>query len=298
MNATKRYFYGYVAVIFSMIFWGVSFVWTKELLNAKLPVFFILLVRLFVSSLILFSFFSLTRKLDRVHRKDFPLFFLLALCEPFLYFLGENFSMKYVDASFASIMIAILPMATSFALRIFNEEKFKWNLIVGVVVSIIGILLMGMNEHFVFSASIEGVLLLVLAVVSGAGYSVVLSRLVYEYGPVTITTYQNIIGTLLFLPCFLFFDMNKVHDIVWSWRIISDLLFLAVLCSSGAFILYSYSAKKLSIAKASVFTNAIPVVTIVFAVLLGQETFTVMKTTGIVIVVSGLIISQIKIKNI
>ena len=92
--------------------------------------------------------------------------------------------------------------------------------------------------------------------------------------------------------------MNKVHDIVWSWRIISDLLFLAVLCSSGAFILYSYSAKKLSIAKASVFTNAIPVVTIVFAVLLGQETFTVMKTTGIVIVVSGLIISQIKIKNI
>ncbi len=297
MNA-KRYLYGYVAVIFSMIFWGVSFVWTKELLNAKLPVFLILLVRLFVSSLILFSFFLLTGKLDRVRRKDFPLFFLLALCEPFLYFLGENFSMKYVDASFASIMIATLPMATSFALRIFNNEKFKWNLVAGVVISIIGILLMGMNENFVFSASKEGVLLLVLAVVSGAGYSVVLSRLVYEYGPVTITTYQNIIGTLLFLPCFLLFDLNKFNDVVWSWKIISDLLFLAVFCSSGAFILYSYSAKQLSIAKASVFTNAIPVVTIIFAVLFGQETFTVMKTVGIMIVISGLIISQIKIKKV
>ena len=44
--------------------------------------------------------------------------------------------------------------------------------------------------------------------------------------------------------------------------------------------------------KVSVFTNAIPVVTIVFAVLLGQEVLTWNKVLGILIVVGGLLFSQ------
>ena len=38
----KQSFYGYLAVIFSMIFWGISFVWTKQLLDSSFPVFFYL----------------------------------------------------------------------------------------------------------------------------------------------------------------------------------------------------------------------------------------------------------------
>lgn len=44
--------------------------------------------------------------------------------------------------------------------------------------------------------------------------------------------------------------------------------------------------------KVSVFTNAIPVVTIIFAVSMGQETLTWPKAAGILIVVGGLVLSQ------
>ena len=292
MRGNKRTIYGYVAVIFSMLFWGISFVWTKQLLAASFPVFFILFVRLTISALVLFSFFALTGKLEKVKRKDLPSFIALAFFEPFMYFIGENFSMLFVDASFASIMIATLPVVTPIALWLFNGDKIRGNLIIGVFLSVVGICLMSMKSDMSFSIDIRGVLLLLLAVFSAAGYSVMLSRLISSYGPVTITSYQNLIGAVFFLPCFLLFDLKALPYVQWSHTTVVSLLLLALLCSSGAFILYGYGAKLISMMKVSVFTNAIPVVTIIFAVSMGQETLTWTKAAGILIVVGGLVLSQ------
>ncbi len=200
--------------------------------------------------------------------------------------------MQYVDASFAAIMIALLPIVNPLALYVFNKEKIGWNLLVGVVVSIIGITIMSINPNGQIQISWQGVLLLLLAVFAGAGYSVILCKLINKYSPITITTYQNIIGILYFLPCLLIFDIEKLNSINFTTNSILSLILLAVFCSSGAFMLYSYGAKVISVIKVSVFTNAIPVVTIIAAVILGQEAFTLPKILGIVIVVIGLLFSQ------
>lgn len=282
----------YIAIIFSMIFWGISFVWTKELLNNNFPVFLILTIRLSISAILMLITFSLIKKLEKIQKEDIFKFILLAFFEPFLYFIGENFSMQYVDASFAAIMIALLPIASPLALFIFNKEKIGWNLLVGVVISIIGITIMSINPEGQIQISWEGVLLLLLAVFAGAGYSVILSKLIHKYNPFTITTYQNVLGIFYFLPCLLIFDLGKISSITWSFNSITSLILLAVFCSSGAFMLYSYGAKIISVIKVSVFTNAIPVVTIIAAVILGQEAFSIPKILGIVIVVMGLLFSQ------
>ena len=282
----------YIAIIFSMIFWGISFVWTKELLNNNFPVFLILTIRLSISAILMLITFSLIKKLEKIQKEDIFKFILLAFFEPFLYFIGENFSMQYVDASFAAIMIALLPIASPLALFIFNKEKIGWNLLVGVVISIIGITIMSINPEGQIQISWEGVLLLLLAVFAGAGYSVILSKLIHKYNPFTITTYQNVLGIFYFLPCLLIFDLEKISSITWSFNSITSLILLAVFCSSGAFMLYSYGAKIISVIKVSVFTNAIPVVTIIAAVILGQEAFSLPKILGIVIVVMGLLFSQ------
>ena len=212
-TSNNRKISAYIAIIFSMIFWGISFVWTKELLNANFPVFLILTIRLAISSLLMFVTFSLLHKLEKIQKSDISKFLLLSFFEPFLYFIGENFSMQYVDASFAAIMIALLPIVNPLALYVFNKEKIGWNLLVGVVVSIIGITIMSINPNGQIQISWQGVLLLLLAVFAGAGYSVILCKLINKYSPITITTYQNIIGILYFLPCLLIFDIEKLNSI-------------------------------------------------------------------------------------
>jgi drug/metabolite transporter (DMT)-like permease len=288
----QRTLIAYIAIILSMIFWGISFVWTKELLNANFPVFLILTTRLLISSILMFTTFFLLHKLEKIQKKDIYKFLLLAFFEPFLYFVGENFSMHYVDASFAAIMIALLPIVNPIALYIFNKEKIGWNLLFGVIISIVGITIMSINPEGQITISWQGVLLLLLAVFAGAGYTIILSRLIHKYSPITITTYQNIIGIFYFLPCLLIFDLGKITSVAWSTEAIISLILLAVFCSSGAFMLYSYGAKIISVLKVSVFTNAIPVVTIIVAVILGQEQFSIPKILGIVIVVLGLLLTQ------
>jgi drug/metabolite transporter (DMT)-like permease len=297
MQSNRKSIIAYVSIIFSMIFWGISFVWTKELLNANFPVFLILTIRLAIASLLIFSVFKLMGKLERIEKTDLPKFFLLALFEPFLYFIGENFSMHFVDASFAAIMIALLPIVNPIALHIFNKDKIGWNLLFGAVISVIGIMIMSTNPEGEIKISWQGTLLLLLAVFAGSGYSVILSRLINKYNPITITTTQNIVGILYFLPCLLIFDLDKISSVVWTKDAILSLVFLAIFCSAGAFMLYSYSAKLLSVIKVSIFTNAIPVVTIIVAIILGQELFSFLKVLGILIVVSGLLLSQFGFKK-
>lgn len=294
MDQNKKALSGYIAIFFSMLFWGCSFVWTKQLLNAGFPVFTIIFLRLTIASAIFVTMFKAMSKLEKIRKGDWKKFLLLALCEPFFYFIGEEFGLANTSASFAAVIIALIPIVVSVTMYFVENEKLSWKLLVGTVISILGIALMtfGANSNVLFN--MRGLLWLLLALAAAGGYSVYLSRLVQEYSPVTITTYQNMLAIPFYLPFVCIFDLQSWGCIVWSGNALLDLLCLAVLCSAGAYTLYSYAAKHIGITRLSVFTNAIPLVTILVAALLGQENFTLQKFIGIVIVVAGVVISQIK----
>ena len=291
----KNILYGYIAICIATILWGVSFVWTKELLNNGFPVFTIVTFRIIVASIFLFFIFSIGHRLEKIKKKDIKVFLVLAFFEPFLYFIGEDFGLKYVDASFAAIIIALIPIVTTFTLHFFFKDKLKWELLIGAVISVTGIVLMSLNKTNTFAYSVKGLLLLLMAVITAAGYSVILQKLLKSYGPVTITTYQNIFAIIFYIPMFFIFDSKEFFHLTWNFTTISNLLCLAILCSAIAYALYSYSAKVISVMKVSVFTNIIPIITIIFSGLIGQEVISVRKVVGIVIVVFGVILSQMNL---
>lgn len=285
---------GYIAIMFSMLFWGISFVWTKQLLNADFPVFTIVLFRLLIASVIFVTIFKWRGMLEKIRRGDGRWFLLLAVFEPFLYFIGEDFGLKYVDASFASVMIALIPIVVSVTMYFCEHEPLSWRLLVGTVVSIFGIGMMTFNASSSLVFSWKGFSLLLVALFAAGGYSVLLVRLLKDYGPVTVTTYQNLMAIPLYLPFVCVFDLRHWGAIQWSVSSVFNLVCLAVFCSACAYMLYSYAAKQISITKLSVFTNAIPIVTILIASMLGLEVFTIQKFVGIVIVVAGVLFSQMK----
>lgn len=285
---------GYLAISLSMLFWGCSFVWTKQLLNAGFPVFTIVFFRLLIASAIFVTMFKVMGKLEKIQKGDWKKFLLLALCEPFLYFIGEEFGLAHTSASFASVIIALIPIIVSVTMYFVEGEKLSWKLLAGTVISIIGIAIMtfGPNSNVMFN--MRGLMWLFLALAAAGGYSVYLSRLVNDYSPVTVTTYQNLLAMPFYLPFVCIFDLRHWGSISWSGSALLNLVCLAVLCSAGAYTLYSYSAKRIGITRLTVFTNAIPIVTIIVAALLGQEAFTLQKFIGIVIVVFGVIFSQMR----
>jgi drug/metabolite transporter (DMT)-like permease len=149
------------------------------------------------------------------------------------------------------------------------------------------------NKNGALTLNIKGFSLLVLAVFSASGYNLTLSRLVGKYGPVFIVNVQNTIGAILFLPVFLIFNFKDFVNSPFTLNSFIPIIELSVFASCGAFILFAYSVRNMGITKANVFTYFIPIFTAFFSFFILGDKLTLQNIIGMIIVVSGLIMSQI-----
>ena len=288
---------GYVAIMFAMLFWGLSFVWIKHLLNNNFPVFTIVFIRLVLASAVFMTLLKCQKKLQKIARADYKDFFLLAFFEPFLYFIGEDFGLQQVDASFAAVIIALIPIVISITMYFYEHAPIRWEFVVGTVISVVGVLMLTMSANGHIDFNMKGTLLLGVAVLAASGYSVQLTRLLKKYNPATVTTWQNFIAIPMFLPFVLIFDVKHWGTLTWDASAVFSLVCLALLCSAGAYMLYSYSVKQLTVTKTSIFTNLIPIVTLLAAAAIGQEIFTQTKFWGILVIVAGVTFSQMTVRS-
>jgi drug/metabolite transporter (DMT)-like permease len=288
----NRNFKVYGGVVLAMIFWSFSFIWFKEANKTFHPIT-IVFIRLVFSIILLTVYLILTKNFMKIRKKDRRLFLMLALFEPFFYFLGESFGLTYVSATVCSVLISTIPVfATIGAWLIFKERLKKINY-AGIILSFIGVLVFILNSDGSLTFNIRGLGLLVLAVFSAVGYNLTLSRLVGHYSPVYIVSVQNVIGAILFLPLFIILDFSHFINTPFNFHMFRPILQLAVFASCGAFILFAYSVKKMGITKANVFSNCIPVLTAVFSFMILGEKLTVQNIAGMAIVLTGLFMSQL-----
>lgn len=248
-------------------------------------------LRLFISSVLLFVVAWLTNNL-KINKNHFKLFFVAALFEPFLYFVGESFGMKMVSSVTAAVIISTIPVFSPIIISFFYAERLSVLNIIGIVVSFTGVGLVILNGGLHMEASVTGVLLMFLAVLSAIGYAISLKQLVPLYKPLTIIVVQNSIGAILFAPFFLIFELKSFIS-GFSVEAMVPVMNLAIFASSLAFILFAYSVNVIGVSKANTFTNLIPVLTSIFSYFMLNEKFTTIKIIGIIIVVCGLFLSQV-----
>jgi len=274
-----------------MIFWSFSFIWFK-VANKTFPPITIVFIRLLFSVILLTTYLIITKSFMKIRKGDLKLFLMLALFEPFFYFLGESFGLTYVSATVCSVLISTIPVFATIGAWLLFKEKLKVINYAGIIFSFIGVLVFILNKDGSISYNIKGLGLLLFAVISAVGYNLTLSRLVGNYSPVYIVNVQNLIGATLFLPLFIIFDFNHFINTPFTFNMFLPVLELAAFASCGAFILFAYSVRIIGILKANVFTNCIPIFTALFSFILLGDKLTVQNIIGMVIVIAGLFMSQ------
>jgi len=289
----QKSYLAYASVIIAMIFWSFTFVWYKVVYQYYNPITTVLL-RLIISSIFLLLLTYPLKRLQKLKIKDFKYFALVTFYQPFLYFIGESYGVQLVSSTLAAVIIATIPLFTVIISTIFYKEKITKMNIAGIIFSIIGVSLVIFNKNENIAASPIGISMLFLAVLAGIGYSIVIKKLSDKYNSVSIVTYHNILGILYFIPLFFILDFKEFSQTGFSNDAWIPLLKLAIFGSSFAFIFFTFSIKKLGITKANAFTNMIPVFTAIFAFYVLDETLNLIKITGIIIVIAGLFLSQIK----
>ncbi len=289
--------YIYILVLLAVTFWGLSYVWTKMAFEYYQPIT-VMLIRLAISSVLLAIIFKIKKWGQKVERSDYKAFVILSFFSPFCYFIGENFGVYHVSPTVAAVIIATIPVFSPLLAYIAFREKVSPLNIVGFIVSFFGVMVMVLDADFRFTASPIGIFFLFFAVLSALINVIFLKKLAAKYSSFTIILVQNILGALFFLPVFLFMDFREFIHIRPSWEAIGALVALAVFGSTLAFMFFTSGVRTLGIARTSIFTNLIPVVTAITSFLFLKEIIDLSKIIGMMIVIAGLLMTQVtKLRN-
>ena len=289
----------YIASIFAITLWGMSYIWTDKLIALNIPIFYFVFVRILLAGLVLFLFNSAYGRIKRIQRKDVPKFLLLAFFEPFIYFICETYGLKVTGSpTLSAMIIATIPIFSIGAGMIFFKEKVNFVNIIGISLSLVGIVMVAMAKGELGENFIWGIILLLIAVISEVGHASITKSLAGNYSSQIIVMYQFLIGAVYLFPLFIWKGVGEFNaQTYFSPEVWYPLICLAVLCSSLAFSLWVSTIKNLGVAKSSIFSALIPVAAAIIAWVLGHEYLNSRQWIGIVVSSIGVILSQYTAKR-
>lgn len=289
----------YISSTVAIILWGMSYIWTDKLIAQGIPVFYFVFVRILLAGLILFLFNTAYGRIKRIQRQDLPKFLLLALCEPFIYFLCETYGLKLTGSpTLSAMVVATIPIFSIGAGILFFKEKVSAVNIFGILMSLVGIVMVAMAKGEVGDKVAWGIIFLIIAVFSEVGHASFTKSLSGNYSSQVIVMYQFLIGSVYLLPLFIWKGVKDFDaSVYFSAEVMYPIVCLAILCSSLAFSLWVGTIKSLGVAKSSIFSALIPVVAALIAWILGHEIMNARQWTGIAISSVGVILSQFTVKK-
>ena len=280
----------HVLAIVVILAWGVSFPFTKILLNAGITPTEIFVYRSAVAyvGLLIFSRF----KIKAWGWKDELLAVLCGLTGGAMYFILQNEALKLTLLSDVVVVVAINPLLTTILAAIFlKEEHFSFKILLGSALAFAGVAVVTFQNGFAWGDGLMGNVLAFLAALSWAVYSVLLKRMQGRFSTLDITRKVMIYGMMCAIPLMFFEPMSPFSTILRP-DLLSNLLFLALVCSMAAFFLWNVVIKKIGTIKASNYLYLDPVVSIVAGVILIQEPVGLVAMLGCALVLLGVIIVE------
>lgn len=288
----------YIIAIVSIMFWGMSYIWANELIDLGIPVEYFIPIRCLIAGLILLIINLAYRVPLRIRKEDGVMLFLLAMCEPFIYFFCETYGIKLTESpTLSALIIASTPIVAALAGRVFFKEKMGLINIIGILVCVGGLTMVGGGKGKVGTYFIFGIVVLLIAVFAEVGHASCTKALSERhYPPTVIVMYQFLIGTAYFIPLFLTRGVESFDPALYlSWKCFRPILFLSVLCSSLCFSLWVFAIKRMGVSGSSVFLAMIPVATAIWGIILGDnEHLHLLQWIGLAVSIGGLLLAQKK----
>lgn len=277
---------GIPAVLLSVLFWGISFVSTKVILN-DLPPVSIAFFRQFVALVPLIVLMILNKESFRLKKGELFTFIIATLFGIVLYFFFENRGLTMTTASNASMLVAAIPVFALVVESVTKRKRMELASLLCIIASILGVYFVifegGLPDFS--SKSFIGNLLVLGAMISWIVYTFLSKSLGEKYSSLKMTTIQTIFSIPLFTPL--------IIGEIPLWKMpspasIGNLIFLGVFCSALAYVFYLFGLKALGPVLPSALLNLIPVVTILTGSIFLSEKMSFLQMIGSVLIIGSL----------
>jgi drug/metabolite transporter (DMT)-like permease len=220
----------------------------------------------------------------------------LILFVGFLFFLNimaANYGLVTINAGEASFILNLIPLLTAGLAVIFLKEKLSTRFLVGLIVSFFGVSLIALSNSSGPTFNL-GIAFLLIAAITFALFQITQKRLLTDHSPAEVTCFAIWGATVLFLPfgCTL---PDSIADASIAGTL--SAVYLGVLPSSIAYIIWFTALKKIPVSRAAAFFYFSPVFTIIIGYFWLKEIPGLVSVGGGVLIIAGVIIANMEIKN-
>ncbi len=279
----------YIIAVAVITVWSTTFVSTKLLLRTLSPeeIMFYRHVLAYLSLLAAYPHF---------HRsggwREELLFMGAGIFGSTLYFLTENYALKFSTATNVGLLLATTPMLTAIVARFLTKgEPFNRQLGAGFCIAFLGVALVIFNGHFVLQLHPAGDILALAAGLSWALYSTMVKKIGTRYNGMYITRKIFFYAIVTMLPVLAFGDFRFEFTRLANPTVYLNLVFLGVVASSLCFLIWSKIIWKIGPVAVNNFIYLMPFITMLAAWLLLGEQLTPIAVFGGVVILAGVWVS-------
>lgn len=286
----KSYSRAIAAAIATQVFWGLSFLASSIGQEVSSP-FVLMSYRFDIAIIVLTVPVLLGRQRLSLRGKNIKPLLLLGSMEPCLYFIGEQYGLKYSSSAFSGIMIAVIPIVTLVMAAVFLKEKPSGKQWLFSALSIAGIVIITLAENSGGSISLRGVALLSLAVVTGSAYSVVSCGLSGKFSVFERTYFMQMMGAVFFTTLALTENGGSIAAVLApaaDTRFLLSALYLALGASVAGYSLFNYAVSHAPMANVIIFQNLTTIVSVAAGMFILGESLTPVSLGAMLVVLAGI----------
>lgn len=302
LNWKKNKLTGHLGALITVLCWGCSFIATKVLMDeggltpVEVYVYRFAIAYILVWGMTFRQVFakSLTDELQLA---------LCGVCAGTLYFLTENYALMYTTTGNVSLLSSISPIFIAILMAIVYKQKMSRGEVGGSALAFTGVALVIFSESIAKGLGFEihplGDLLAITCAVSWAIYSIVIKRLIPLYSSFFISRKLFFYGVITAIPLMLMQPEPLHLDVIFDFshpKFLLNLLFLAVMCSMMAYLLWNESMKTIGSVATNNYLYLQPPITMVAGFLLLGEHIYLFGYIGCALTILGLVVAD-KIKT-
>jgi len=214
---------------------------------------------------------------------------VLGLVQPVIYFLCESYGISLTNSTFSGVIIALSPIV-GLALGAMFLREYPTKAQVGFsFLSIAGVILMTLQQTSDGVVKPLGVLLLVMAVLSGTSYNL-LSRKASHFSALEQTYVMMFIAAVCFTALAVWdcrTDLSLLLAPLSSLPFMTSVLYLSVFSSNIAFLSLNYANSMLPVARVTSFCNLTTVISLFAGVIFLHEPFGWVSLLASIVIIIG-----------
>ncbi len=287
-------------LVCATLFWAVNFMVGKYAFFSNIPPMSLVFFRWSLVWLILLPFtYKEIIKHKEIILSNLPLLFFLALTSVGLFNSFTYLSLVYTQVINASLFNTAIPAIIILLCFLFKIEKTNKYQILGLFVSVLGILsiITKLNLEIILSLNFnKGDLIMVGGVITWGLYSSFLKKKTFTLPLLTLVHVLCTFGLIFILPQFLYeFSQGQIIDL--NINLFFILIFLALFPSIGSYYCWAGAVSIIGANRAGIFLSLIPLFSTIMAIFFYNEKFQFFHLIGAVLIIIGLFLSNKEIKN-